>query len=110
MITATPAKYETDANGADGDDPAIWVNAADPAESRIITTTKSEEGAGLGVFDLRGKLKGRMDAGEPNNVDVIYGFDLGGRKVDLAVAACRRDNTLWYAPSTFNSRGGTLLI
>lgn len=86
---------ETDANGGDGDDPAIWISPTDRGQSRIITTTKSEEGAGLGVFDLSGKLLQTIPAGEPNNVDVIYNFQAGARKIDLAFAACRDDDTLW---------------
>lgn len=89
------AKYETDANGEDGDDPAIWISPASPKQSRIITTTKSEDDAGLAVFDLKGKLLQRMDAAEPNNVDVIYEFEAGNRTVDLAYTACRDDDTLW---------------
>ncbi|KAK4099208.1 thermostable phytase [Parathielavia hyrcaniae] len=85
---------ETEANGGDGDDPAIWISPTDRGQSRIITTTKSEEGAGLGVFDLSGKLLQTIPAGEPNNVDVIYNFQAGPRKIDLAYAACREDNTL----------------
>jgi 3-phytase len=88
-------KYETDPNGEDGDDPAIWISPVSPGASRIITTTKSEEGAGLAVFDLTGKMLQTVSAGEPNNVDVIYGFKAGNRTVDLAFAACRDDNTLW---------------
>ncbi|KAK9246597.1 hypothetical protein V1506DRAFT_505391 [Lipomyces tetrasporus] len=87
-------KYETDGNGADGDDPAIWISPVSADRSRVITTTKSEEGAGLAVFDLTGKLLQHLDAGEPNNVDVIYGFKAGNRTVDLAYAACRDDDTL----------------
>jgi len=86
---------ETDANGGDGDDPAIWISPTDKSQSRIITTTKSEQGAGLGVFDLSGKLLQPIPAGEPNNVDIIYNFQAGPRKIDLAYAACREDNTLW---------------
>lgn len=89
------AKYETDANGGDGDDPAIWISPVSPDQSRILTTTKSEDGAGLGVFDLKGKQLQHMDAGEPNNVDVIYNFKAGNRTVDLAFAACRDEDTLW---------------
>ncbi|KAL5324575.1 hypothetical protein ACEPPN_009121 [Leptodophora sp. 'Broadleaf-Isolate-01'] len=88
-------KLETDANGGDGDDPAIWISPISPEQSRIVTTTKSEQGAGLGVFDLSGTLLQTLPAGEPNNVDMIYNFTLGsGRTVDLAFAACREDNTL----------------
>ncbi|KAL2857070.1 hypothetical protein BJY01DRAFT_262643 [Aspergillus pseudoustus] len=88
------AKYETDANGGDGDDPAIWISPTSADLSTIITTTKSEIGAGLAVFDLKGNLLQTLAAGEPNNVDVIYGFKLGDRTVDLAYAACREDDTL----------------
>lgn len=88
-------KSETDANGGDGDDPAIWIAPGNKANSRIITTTKSEVGAGLGVFDLNGKLLQTIPAGEPNNVDMIYGFQAGNKTIDLAYAACREDNTLW---------------
>ncbi|KAI9158077.1 3-phytase [Paramyrothecium foliicola] len=87
--------YETDTTGGlDGDDPAIWISPTDRDQSRIITTIKSEVGAGLGVFDLSGKLVQSFSAGEPNNVDVIYSFHAGNRTVDLAFAACREDDTL----------------
>lgn len=95
---------ETEANGGDGDDPAIWISPTNRGESRIITTTKSEQGAGLGVFDLSGKLLQTLPAGEPNNVDVIYSFQAGSRTVDLAYAACRADNTLWYVSPQSNRR------
>ncbi|KAK2763313.1 hypothetical protein FQN54_009949 [Arachnomyces sp. PD_36] len=90
------ATYETDGNGGDGDDPAIWISPVSPDQSRIITTTKSEDGAGLAVFDLKGKQLQHMAAGEPNNVDVIYGFEAGNRTIDLAYTACRDDNTLCF--------------
>jgi 3-phytase len=90
-------KYETEENGKDGDDPAVWISPSNPELSRVITTTKSEAGAGFAVFDLTGKKLQHYPGGEPNNVDVIYGFKLGNnRTVDLTFAACREDNTLWY--------------
>ncbi|KAI1120738.1 hypothetical protein F5Y10DRAFT_117608 [Nemania abortiva] len=85
---------ETDANGADGDDPAIWISPINKTMSRIITTTKSEIGAGFAVFDLTGKKLQTITAAEPNNVDVIYNFPAGDRVIDLVYAACREDNTL----------------
>jgi 3-phytase len=90
-------RYETDANGADGDDPAIWISPEAPELSRIVTTTKSGEGAGLAVYDLEGNQLQIMYSNEPNNVDIIYNFAVGDRTVDLAYAACRGDNTLWFA-------------
>ncbi|KAI8309194.1 hypothetical protein K4K61_001968 [Colletotrichum sp. SAR11_59] len=97
--------YETDQNGADGDDPAIWISPEGADKSRIITTTKSTQGAGLGVFDLTGKLLQTIYAAEPNNVDMIYNFQAGNRTVDLAFAACRDDDTLCLFEMTSN---GTL--
>ena len=88
-------KFETQENGEDGDDPAIWISPTASNLSRIITTTKSDVGAGFAVFDLKGTKIQHHPAGEPNNADVIYGFLLAGRTVDLVYAACREDNTLW---------------
>ncbi|KAJ3578100.1 hypothetical protein NPX13_g2462 [Xylaria arbuscula] len=85
---------ETDANGGDGDDPAIWISPINKTLSTIITTVKSEDGAGFGVFDLTGKKIQTIAAEEPNNVDVIYSFPAGDKVVDLVYAACRGDNTL----------------
>ncbi|KAH8732072.1 hypothetical protein GQ44DRAFT_755410 [Phaeosphaeriaceae sp. PMI808] len=88
------AKYETEANGGDGDDPAIWIHPTRPEQSRIITTTKSSDGEGFGVFDLQGKLLQHLAANKPNNVDIIYNLTVGNRKTDLAYAACRGDDTM----------------
>ncbi|MDF3933886.1 phytase [Pseudomonas citronellolis] len=78
-------------HGDAADDPAIWVNPRDPRASRVLGTNKQE---GLVVFDLAGKQLQSLDAGLVNNVDLRYGFDFGGRKVDLAVASNRSDNSL----------------
>lgn len=94
-FVAVKAKFETEANGGDGDDPAIWIHPTQPDQSRIITTTKSQGGEGFGLFDLTGKLLQLSPAAEPNNVDIIYGLPVGNGTVDLAYAACRGDNTLW---------------
>jgi 3-phytase len=94
-FVAVQPKYETEANGGDGDDPAIWIHPTEPGQSKIITTTKSQEGEGFGVFDLKGNLLQHLSAKEPNNVDIIYNLPFGNNTVDLAYAACRGDNTLW---------------
>lgn len=111
-FVAAKARYETEANGGDGDDPAIWIHSTQPDQSRIITTTKSQGGVGFGVFDLGGKLLQHSTAAEPNNVDIVYGLSLGNRSVDLAYAACRGDNTLCLVEVTSdgslkNITGGT---
>lgn len=72
---------------SDADDPAIWVNPQDPARSLIVGTDK---GGGLYVFDLQGRLVQRIQGLQrPNNVDIEYGFRLGNRQVDIAVATER---------------------
>ncbi|KAF8453198.1 hypothetical protein BDZ91DRAFT_802402 [Kalaharituber pfeilii] len=97
---AVPAKFETETvGGEDGDDPAVWIHP-DPqrrGESRILGTLKSKVGEGIGVWDLHGNAVGWGEAREPNNVDVAYGITVeesDGEKVDVAVAACRGDDTI----------------
>jgi 3-phytase len=86
----------TDTVPNDTDDPAIWVDSANPANSLVIGTDKDENG-GLYVFNLNG----RMDTGRsirnlkrPNNVDVEYGLLLKGKKVDIAVTTERLTHQL----------------
>lgn len=109
----TPGVYddEAGANG-DADDPAIWVNRRDRARSRVIGTAKN---AGLHVYDLRGRLVQSIAAppapgpddepGRFNNVDVVRGFRLGHRTVDLAVTSDRgRDQIRSYVISPRTGR------
>ncbi|ADV66130.1 phytase [Deinococcus maricopensis] len=78
---------------ADSDDPAVWVDPQDASRSLVIGTRKD---AGLTVFDLQGRtLQDVAPTGvRYNNVDVVYGFNLGGRAVDLAVASDRKNDRL----------------
>lgn len=74
---------------ADSDDPAIWVDAAEPARSFVIATRKE---GGLTVFDLKGQTIQDLNPGgvRYNNVDLVRGFRLGGETVDLAVTSDRK--------------------
>lgn len=79
--------------GPDPDDPAIWLNPADPNDSVIVTSHKE---GGLRVYDLAGH---ELQAIEPpgiryNNVDVIYNVALGNTVTDLFVASDRANDTL----------------
>ncbi len=77
----------TEAVPNDSDDPAIWINRQDPSKSLILGTDKDSMG-GIYAFDLTGKLvkeKVVTGIGRPNNIDVEYGLELNGKKVDLAV-------------------------
>lgn len=79
----------------DPDDPAIWVNAADPARSLILTTDKMPGVGGLYVFGLDGSLKRTVaPLDRPNNVDVEYGFPVAGALVDIAVVTERLKHRL----------------
>lgn len=112
--TETPGVYDDDAgNNGDADDPAIWVNRHDKARSIVVGTAKN---AGLNVYGLKGKVLQTIqappapgpddEAGRFNNVDIVHGFKLGGRTVDLAVTSDRgRDQIRSYV---INPRTGRL--
>ena len=46
----------TDKTPNDTDDPAIWFNRADPAQSLVLGTDKGDTTGGIFVFHLDGKL------------------------------------------------------
>jgi 3-phytase len=86
--------------GDAADDPAIWVNPADPAVSLVIGTDKSR---GLNVYRLDGTLVQSLPDGRMNNVDLRDGFALGERRVTVVAASDRdRDAVALYlvAPDT----------
>lgn len=87
LVHTDPAPTTGDA----ADDPAIWVNTAEPEQSRVLGTDKR---AGLGVYDLDGKELQFLMAGRLNNVDLRYNFTFAGQSVDLAVASNRDENSL----------------
>jgi 3-phytase len=83
-VVTEPTKHDTD-------DPAIWINRANPAESLVLGTDKDLDGA-LYVWGLDGKIKAdKVVRGlvRPNNVDIAYGLMIGGRPVDVAVVTER---------------------
>jgi 3-phytase len=83
----------------DTDDPAIWINKNNPAESLILGTDKGGDASkgGLYAFDLNGKeisSKRVANLDRPNNVDVAYGLLLNGVPVDIAVCTERNTNSI----------------
>ena len=83
-VTTTVSRYDTD-------DPAIWVNRTNLAESLVLGTDKDVDGA-LMVFGLDGvEQKDRSVRGllRPNNCDVVYDIVLGEGTADLVVVAER---------------------
>ena len=88
------ATVETDPvpNGGDAaDDPAIWVNPNDPAQSVIIGTDKR---GGLAVYELSGKQIQYLPDGQMDNVDLRDGFKLDGQNVAIVTASNRKDNSI----------------
>ncbi|WP_374357654.1 phytase [Chitinimonas sp.] len=77
--------------GDAADDPAIWVNRQQPAESRVLATNKKQ---GLHVYDMNGKERQFLPVGRINNVDLRQGVQWDGRLVDLAIATQRDDLSL----------------
>ncbi|WP_257546528.1 phytase [Sphingopyxis sp. DBS4] len=84
LATVETAPVETGGDAAD--DPAIWINPADPAQSVVIGTQKQ---SGLYVYGLDGKVLQYLPDGRMNNVDLRSGFRLGGRDVALVTASNR---------------------
>ena len=91
MITATVETDPVPHGGDAADDPAIWVNPSDPAQSTIIGTDKQ---GGLAVYDLSGKQLQYLSDGLMDNVDLRDGFKLGGQTVSIVTASNRKDNTI----------------
>ena len=92
-LASVSATLETENVEIDPDDPAIWVNPADPAQSRVIGTDKD---VGLVVFDLDGRIVQRLPDGRLNNVDIRQDVTLGGETLTLVTASRRNDDTIVF--------------
>ena len=100
-VETEPVPHAGDA----ADDPALWIHPEDPALSLLLGTDKD---GGVHVYDLNGSDRGVVgDGAKPNNVDILYGFDLEGGKVDLAFASLRsrsaRGVKIWSIDATRRS-------
>ena len=86
----------TDRVPHDPDDPAIWVNRADPSKSLVLGTIKvGAPDGGLAVIGIDGRLQQILKGPDrPNNVDVEYGLDLGGTPTDIAALTERNGRRL----------------
>jgi myo-inositol-hexaphosphate 3-phosphohydrolase len=84
-VAAVVETEPAEAAGDSVDDPAIWVNSADPAASIVVGANHKE--STVEVYDLSGKRLQRIKTTGTNNVDARPGFPLGGRTVDLVGVA-----------------------
>ena len=72
------------------DDMCIWIHPDNPALSTVIVADKKAEK--LFVYDLAGKTIQTVATPKPGNIDVRYGFSLGGRNVDIVAFNQRVDD------------------
>src|SRR5262245_20852475 len=93
QVTVLPTAETEPARSAgdSADDAAVWVHPTEPALSTVIGTDKL---AGLSVFDLSGQELQFLPEGQVNNVDLRYGFPLGGLRVTVVAASVRGTNRL----------------
>ena len=106
-IVTEPVKHDTD-------DPAIWINRANPAESLILGTDKDADGA-LYVFGLDWRVrhdKVVRGLARPNNVDVAYYVLIGGERRDVVVVAERFAHRLriYTLPDMRAADGGGMAV
>ncbi len=99
--TGETAAVESGEDAAD--DPAIWLDPSNAANSKIIATNK---GGGMLVYDLKGKELQSYPTGKMNNTDLRYDFPLNGKKVDIVGATNRSSNTIDIF--SFNGQTGAL--
>lgn len=93
-LPEAPASRETEAVGSPddaADDPAIWIDAAEPRNSVILGTDKQ---AGLYVYGPDGAVRDFLPAGALNNIDLRRDVTIGAFSGDIAAASNRTDNTV----------------
>ncbi|MGE6231172.1 phytase [Paenibacillus chitinolyticus] len=90
-VTADGETEAVDTGEDAADDPAIWVHPDDPAKSKLLATNK---GGGILVYNLDGKQVQSYKLGKMNNIDVRYGYELNGKRMDIAAATNRTSNTV----------------
>jgi len=71
----------SDHSDRDQDDMALWIHPTDPALSTVIGSDK--KAGRIYVYDLNGEVLQAVPSPHPGNIDIRYGFSLGGRCVDL---------------------------
>lgn len=95
-LPVIPAVVETAPMAMKGDaadDPAIWLSPDGGLHSRVLGTNKKW---GLMVYNLEGELLQKIPSGHINNIDIRQQVLLEGKRVDIAVASNRSDNSLTF--------------
>lgn len=95
--------YSTDQVLGKPGDVAIWNHPKDPAMSLIIGVDSAASDGALLIFDTHGKVKSRITGlKSPSQIDIEYGFDMGGKKVDIVVVGEQETSKLriWIIQSS----------
>jgi hypothetical protein len=93
-VTLAPSRGERAAQLAsplhgDADGPAIWLHPTTPARSLVITAQRD---GGLAVLDRQGQIRHvilptNFGGVRYNNVDLLYNFKLGSRRIPTRPSA-----------------------
>ncbi len=83
-VTAQAETAPMPGSGDSADDTAIWVHPTDRSRSLVFGNDKN---GGLESYNLDGTRVQRISEGFFGNVDVRYGFPLGGTFVDIVVVS-----------------------
>ncbi len=87
-----PSASTTTTEERSADDPAIWIDKDNPSRSVIIGTDKDY---GFEVWSISGKLLQKLPMHtNVNNVDLRYGFVLGGKEVAIVAGNLRGEAKL----------------
>ena len=88
VVTATVETFPVPEkkNEDSADDPAIWINRANPEKSIIIGTDKK---GGMVTYNLEGEELFYFFTGNMNNCDLRYDFPLNNDKIDVLAASNR---------------------
>lgn len=90
---AVPVAHVYAAPGSqDQDDMCIWLHPTDTSLSTIIASDKAS--GSVYVYDLGGSVLQSFATGKPGNIDIRYGFELGGACVDIVAFNERNSNTI----------------
>lgn len=90
-LSASIETEPVESYGDAADDPAIWVHPERPELSTVIGSQKKR---GIHVYDLDGRLLQSRADGRINNVDIRYGFSLGGDPVDIVAGSNRTHDSI----------------
>ncbi len=86
--TITPTMKLLAEGSIDQDDMCIWIHPTESSKSVIITADKKAEK--VFVYDLEGSVLQVLSMPKPGNIDVRYGFPLGGKKIDIVAYLQRK--------------------